>query len=95
MTAYQVHPASRYRPDGTRAIEVPPPPPDVVPLPPSPHPAPPPPYPTTPPAPDAPPDIIDPPLPGQDVPVFDPVAVVRHIPQHEAPPPTRKRATAH
>jgi hypothetical protein len=49
---------------GPRAVDIPQPPPDVVPLPPSPHP--------TPPPPKVPPEIIEPPLPGQ-APVRDPI----------------------
>ena len=45
-------------------VDVPQPSPDVVPLPPSPHPVP--------PAPPLPPEITDPMLPGQNVPVQEP-----------------------
>lgn len=46
------------------ATEVPQPPPDTVPLPPTPHPLPPP--------PDVPPEVNDPSMPGENVPVRDP-----------------------
>jgi splicing factor 3A subunit 2 len=48
------------------SVDVPPPSPDVVPLPPSPHPVPPP--------EPVPPEIIEPPMPGQNAPIRDPIA---------------------
>lgn len=50
---------------GWLGVEVPPPPPETVPMPPSPHPVP--------PSPPLPPEIIEPPLPGQHVPVQEPI----------------------
>ena len=46
---------------------IPPPEPEVVPLPPTPHPVPPTSKPT-----DVPPEVIEPPMPGEHLPVFDP-----------------------
>ena len=46
-------------------MHIPPPTPDTVPMPPSPHPVPPP--------PEVPPEIIDPPLPGEQQPIVDPI----------------------
>lgn len=60
-------PAARTRPRTLAAAEVPAPEPDVVPLPPSPHP--------TPPSPGAPPEIDEPIVPGEHVPVREPPAV--------------------
>jgi hypothetical protein len=50
---------------GTAVVDIPPAPPEVVPLPPSPRPVPPP--------PEVPPEITDPIVPGQNVPVREPV----------------------
>lgn len=63
-TATPVEPTSVVRPLRAHSVDVPPPTPDVVPLPPSPHPVP--------PQPEQPPEIIEPPLPGQGEPVREP-----------------------
>lgn len=55
-----------------RAVDVPPPAPDIVPTPPTPHPMPPGAPPEIPPL-ERPPEVIDPPLPGEHSPVSDPI----------------------
>lgn len=57
------------------SVDVPQPAPDVVPLPPSPHPVP--------PSPATPPEVKEPPMPGQ-APVIDPVAPSMHRPRRGA-----------